>query len=438
MALALRLPFDDEVLSTLIIEYVAEEQVADRRAFLRSILGCQTSSLVSMPRGLKRLSEETRDYWNLTAEEIARQLTCMPYHVASSPCSVAEDVLTSMTGARTKNFNRAELGFGLYSDKTFLRYCRQCIAEDRVEGRRPYFRRTQQLPGVAVCPKHGNYLTCSGLRASTLHIGGAKEYLDVFADGDDLQGENPNGIGIQVLSEVAKRSAQTLIHAEPSAYFDLSKHYKARLDEIGLMHGNGNCRLDELSSAMVSYFGRPYLSWLGLHTPGREARDWIIPLLCQGPTIAPTISHILLQQFLSWNSISVSRFGGGNVLSQGVRVSHSGHLRNSPEAARDGVSMREVTMDLGTSLRTRPSIDWSHRDEVYLEFLKHAANNVRLEIPPRRVSVHRILVLSKVSPGFHRQLKKLPQCREFLAAIVESGEQFRRRLYMYKTRKSSQ
>ncbi|QCP49098.1 hypothetical protein FAZ95_07850 [Trinickia violacea] len=299
MAIALRRPYIDELLGNLIVEYLSEEKVAKRYEFLRSLLGCQATSLVAMPSGLERLCEQTSDYWGMAATEIAEKLTLMPYYVASSSPRVSMNVLAAMTRSSGRIRNRCGLGFGRYTNLETLRYCRQCIREDRDSWRHPYFRRVHQLPGVAVCPKHESLLTCSELRASTLHVDGASAFPTAFEGGRQIEFGHTRPIEIETIVRVAKKSEEILTHAAPSSYFDLRLHYKRCLEGTGYTYRGGNCRLDELSTDIVEYFGEPFLYWVGLFRTGQEARDWLVPLLCLGQAVAPTVSHVLLQQFIA-------------------------------------------------------------------------------------------------------------------------------------------
>lgn len=299
MALAMRRPYEDELLGTLIVQYLADEKVAHQYAFLRSMLDCKTSSLVFMPSGLQRLSEETYGYWHMTETEIAQTVTPAPYFVASSSPRVSKSVLEVMKSSATKVRNRCGLGFGRYSELKCLRYCRQCVRKDVEEGRQPYFHRVHQLPGVAVCPKHEALLVSSDLVASKLHIDGAKGIASAFCTEQELNFRPSSEREMEAAIQVAKRSEETLVHAAPSSLFDLRLHYKQCLNRADYLYKGGGCRLDELSCDIVSYFGKSYLQWLGFFRDGQDARDWLVPLLCRGQAVPPTVAHMLLQQFIA-------------------------------------------------------------------------------------------------------------------------------------------
>ncbi|WP_198390159.1 TnsD family Tn7-like transposition protein [Burkholderia ubonensis] len=307
MAIALRRPYADELLGTLIVEYLADEKVAHRSQFLRSLLGCQATSLVAMPGGLQRLSHQTSDYWGMTATEIAQKLTLMPYYVASSSPRVSLNVLMAMTQYSGRIRNRGGLGFGRYSIAETLRYCQQCVRSDIENGHKPYFRRVHQLPGVAVCTKHMTLLTSSDLSASTLHVDGADGLANAFKGGAKIPLDLMESSRMEVIDRVARRSEEVLMHAAPSDYFNMRVRYRHSLEERGYTYRSGNCRLDELSANIVEYFGEPYLRWLGLFRTGQEARDWLVPLVCQGQAAAPTIAHVLLQQFITSTKVTQCR-----------------------------------------------------------------------------------------------------------------------------------
>jgi Tn7-like transposition protein D len=94
-------------------------------------------------------------------------------------------------------------------------------------------------------------------------------------------------------------SEETLMHAAPSSLFDMRLYYKQCLDQAGYLYKGGGCRLEELSGDVVVHFGKPYLQWLGFFRDGQDARDWLVPLLCRGQAVPPTVAHILLQQFIA-------------------------------------------------------------------------------------------------------------------------------------------
>ena len=105
---------------------------------------------------------------DLSAEQIIREHTLVPYHTFSmNPSRKAEIVDTlSTTGPRPTG---SVLGLGRWSVKppAHLRYCPTCAEEDW-QGNIgvSYWRRVHQLPGVVTCPHHGQPLVVTRIGRS--------------------------------------------------------------------------------------------------------------------------------------------------------------------------------------------------------------------------------------------------------------------------------
>lgn len=297
MAIALRRPRDDELLVNILAEYVRDERLTERLAFLRYVFGYEASSLFDMPGGLDRLAQQTQEYWGLTAEDIAMRLTQFPYEVASGSPEVASLVLSAMKGAENGIRNRRGLGFGRFVRLARFRYCQHCTNEDKSSGIRPYCRRAHQLPGVAICHGHSSPLLISPVPARNPF-----EYDGGF-DGFCQEGEP---IVLHWASDdmtlrymlVAQQSEKVLHSVGPSDLFCRQASYRERLAAAGYSIKADFVRLDDLSRDMVSFFGTSYLSWIGLYREGQRTRDWLVPLLCDGQAVPPTVAHVLLTVYL--------------------------------------------------------------------------------------------------------------------------------------------
>ncbi|SKC69877.1 TnsD family Tn7-like transposition protein [Paraburkholderia hospita] len=300
MALALRRPYPDELLVSVLAEYVDYEEIEHKSAFLRNALGYNATSLFDMPGGTANLALHTAQYWNLSAEAIAYGLTLYPYHVASCSPEVAATVLDVMKSPCLETRNRRGLGFGRFVRLDAFRYCAQCVQDDGLARRGPYLHRAHQLPGCAVCHFHGAYLFSSEIsslrplaRQSEFRAFFTGERLPDFTQGDAVLAKR--------LLAVAVRSEDVLSRASPSSFYRHQCQYKKKLLSAGYILKSGNVRIDELSSDIVGYFGSDYLAWGGLFRRGQRARDWLVPLLCEGQAVPPTIAHVLLQVFLASN-----------------------------------------------------------------------------------------------------------------------------------------
>jgi Tn7-like transposition protein D/TniQ len=302
MAISLSRPKHDEPLMSVVSSYVHELDVCSVAGFLQNLFGYAAPPLLYMPSGLDHVEEETKEYWNLTVQEILEGLTSVFYFVAFSDASVSLRVINMMKGDRVDLRNRLGLGFGRFTALRRLRYCPDCFRDDLEKNQRLHWRRVHQLPGVVFCPRHATLLWSSEAAA-----GGARQVFwpcaeDFFKSGAPLGISKKLGTAQSHVTELASRSAVLLDGHSSSGVESSASNYRTLLKKRGFAFGASQIDLDGLSNAIVHFYGNEYLRWCGLHRTGQGARDWLVPLLCRGQANAPTISHLLLQIFLDTSS----------------------------------------------------------------------------------------------------------------------------------------
>lgn len=80
------------------------------------------------------------------------------------------------------------------------------------------------------------------------------------------------------------------------------------------------------------------------------------------------------------------------------------------------------------SRNRRDRVNWPVRDAEYSTRLRAAVEELRHAHPPRCVSTISILFVAGVKQSTRHQLAKLPRCRQVLKDVVESLQEFRRRI----------
>jgi hypothetical protein len=83
-----------------------------------------------------------------------------------------------------------------------------------------------------------------------------------------------------------------------AGFFQKQDVYRERLKEAGYSWRGTSIHVDRLSQDLVDFYGTGYLSWAGLFRDGQKTRDWVVPLVCEGQAVAPTVSHVLLEVFI--------------------------------------------------------------------------------------------------------------------------------------------
>jgi hypothetical protein len=297
MTTMLNKPNEDEILVGVLVDYVLEMGITEPHRFLHLTLGYQVSNIADLPGGLERVADETSVLWGLSASEIRGLYTTYNYLVASCSELVAHRVAAAMNREPSSPRNRCSLGFGRFVRPRVFLYCEICAAEDRMANRRPYCRRAHQLPGVVICYKHGCLLHQSPV-LTRRPFEAALQNRGICREGVQLDFVDASPARLDIMKQVAVNSFKILNSACQGKFYQNRERYREELEIRGYSLGDSLVQLDKLSADLVETFGASYLESIGLYRKGQGTRDWLVPLLCKGQAVPPTISHVFLQTFL--------------------------------------------------------------------------------------------------------------------------------------------
>ena len=191
-----------------------------------------------------------------------------------------------------------------------LRYCPRCVSEDRQCKGETYWRRTQQLPGVLLCPKHGVWLEHSDIRvpaSSNRHLFWPAE---TCIPHDSLARQFN---GSPTLVTLAQRAAEVLKRVSQAGNEKLrQERYILALAELNLATYSGQIRVEDLLSAFHDFLPNDLARQLGLNT---EPEDWLLRLLRKPRTASHTLYHLIFQVFahveLDDLELPIQPFGSG-------------------------------------------------------------------------------------------------------------------------------
>jgi hypothetical protein len=117
--------------------------------------------------------------------------------------------------------------------------------------------------------------------------------------GEILKIDGVGAASLKMARAVASFSVNTQKRNEQGEFFEKQQWYREQLELRGFRLGENLVQLNELSKHIVATFGAPFLQWVGLYRRGQAVRDWVVPLLCEGQAVPPTVAHALLRIFLS-------------------------------------------------------------------------------------------------------------------------------------------
>lgn len=438
-------PYDDELLYSVVARYLLYYKVKRIHVALENIFGrLVRRPRIALPGSLNYLSESTKMSWNMSPREIADRLTLFPYYSRYLPLERVEkcfNILCSNYGMPIA------AGLALAKNKTpeFLRFCHICRESDVQKNGETYWRRSHQLAGVLVCPKHGELLT----KSNVPFRGSSIDYIDATIGTDEIMPKNNSDLDDadkKILWKVAKRCQEML--RGPIPQWDVSASrlpYRnaAFLRELGTTASHLNPK--HLEASFMSFYGERVITVLGLDLVDKND-NWLRTILRAHRQAYPPLKHAAVQLFLESLPIDETLFFKKRKRkNNAVPAEQIILLRNNWEELLSRVPNRcpdlayEINPKLyksllhndrkwlyasGGRLKTRspykPHINWVTRDEEWSAKLKTAALHI-LNTSLKRVTKNAMLSESGLISYLYSNLDRLPLCK---AVIKEYSEEF--------------
>ncbi|WP_426400731.1 TnsD family Tn7-like transposition protein [Ralstonia sp. R-29] len=278
---------------------------------IRALFGRLVSPSADLICGLGELVRQTYDSWELSSEEIADRHTPLPYYV-----SYATDRARIATYGAIKGNGETKAATILGHAASHVvapakfRFCAQCAREDITHYGEAYWRRSFQLPGVIVCPKHQLSLRESSVPTrprSTREWYAGNTLITASLEDDSTQ--NPLWNGNPHVLEVARRSIHLLVSGSAESFPAMHEHYFALAQEAGLTRPSGIVDPDALSRGMKEMYGEDFLNATGLSVSAAQRLTWPREMMVRARASFQPLQHLLLSHFLEWYSTSVKGKG---------------------------------------------------------------------------------------------------------------------------------
>jgi hypothetical protein len=259
MAIALFPHLDGETLGSNFGRYGEFIGAESTLAIRRRLFGYPCKPDTRLPSGMSHLAEQTRDYWNLDAEQIIKRGTEFYYATATMSVKQRDSMLSDMLkqpGGRI--LRRSAVGWGAERVASF-RYCEDCLAEWRESGIPAHWMVDHQLPGVYVCPVHLRMLKGAKRGIHQKLIDSTVTALKDVDDEDVLARASSSELA--AFADVARISAQYRI---ASGSVPSVAMYRELLGTAGYTWLTGGVDIRAFTSSMVGHFGHEYCQATGL------------------------------------------------------------------------------------------------------------------------------------------------------------------------------
>lgn len=176
--------YEDELFYSACARCLKRMGVISSQRNIYSLFGVKSKSIAFYALDLDTFIASLPTNYKLTADEIIEKHTLFPWHAPFLSKQRQEVVRLQMHG---KGGQSLYSSIGMRNSKVKLdlnlRYCSDCVKEDRQEYGEAYWHRVHQIPGITICPYH-----LLPLQVSTARVTNGGAYYsytaveDVFVD----------------------------------------------------------------------------------------------------------------------------------------------------------------------------------------------------------------------------------------------------------------
>jgi hypothetical protein len=299
MTVALPLPYEDELLYSVICRYMNEAAVEAPTSVLRILFGRIVHPSRDLLFDLGQFAEQTQIPWGLSAFQIAQRYTLLPYYTSyatQARRAAVYEVINGMKGGQLRTLLGLQATH-VQNPSTF-RFCKQCAKDDMARVGEAYWKRSHQLPGVFACLVHGIALQISSLPQSSksmkLWLPGHDVIATTASTCSDIANSWANNAD---LLEVMRKSTELIFDASPHLLPHMRDYYYKRAQDVGLVESNGYIQMKTIRAKMIGMYGQEYLDAIGLSLSPSPKEAWPLRMMKREQLSYQPLQHILLRYF---------------------------------------------------------------------------------------------------------------------------------------------
>lgn len=159
-------PYPDELLYSVCARFHERVQYPNKKNTLRELFGDEAAiAVVDLPSNLRNLASALPAGSPYTVERLINQHTLLPFFAPFLHPKQFRQLWADMEGSRGPAIHmRSGLMGSLVQPPEWLRFCPECVQEDKQQFSESYWHRLHQIPGVEICPQHQVRLVDSQVR----------------------------------------------------------------------------------------------------------------------------------------------------------------------------------------------------------------------------------------------------------------------------------
>lgn len=452
-------PYPDELFYSVIARYKVWNGILDNKTLLRELYGkVSVTAGRQLPANFESLINNLPYTYAKKANELIMENTTFKFYTAFATKEISEKIFCSMAGNNGSNiYNTLGLSNNLVHIDTSMKYCEECIAEDRRNYGEAYWHLKHQFDGVLVCNKHNRVLKVLDKSIEKIN---RQEYLnleiEVEADDGDYIAQLDDRT--MMLQKIYCNNMEKLIQMD-FKYKEINyfrERYVEKLIEMGISDNRMKLNQEDILKAFKGFYGEKYLDALGINFYIKNQYNWVTKICRKHRNLFHPMQHLLMIKFLNIDIEEL--FQKDDVKTDNKDKIQKKNINEIKERRKSWLILKDVHRDLSVSelrkydystyrwllkydkewiLKNSPKrkrkgnnhkIDWKQRDKEILVLCKNAVSEIlKSDEKPQRASKALIGRMIGKQYLIAKYLERLAETEKFLDDNVESVEQFQER-----------
>lgn len=297
-------PYNQELMYSICSRFSDRMHYPTIQAVHQDLFGCKhLKAVVELPSNLDYLINTLPLGHKYTLEKLINNHTLLPFYRAFLSSEQLSVILKEMrcrtSGALLTRVGNPSRLFAL----SRLRFCTECVEDDRKNGEECYWHRVHQIGYVMICPIHGIPLTQSSVRSGNASNQFISAKYAVRMGGDRLAVPS---VYYEFLLQIARDVDWILKQSELSHGPEvLRRKYHAILNDQGLIsHPPGlvspliRTNMGELRRRFQAFYSRELLELLHCGLNEYSCDNWLSRLLHNNESNRFPLHHLLLVHLL--------------------------------------------------------------------------------------------------------------------------------------------
>lgn len=292
-------PYPDELLFSLCSRYYVRSGNISYKGTLDDLFSNRSlTASISLPSGISSLIKNMPPHSKINEEQLIHQHTLYLFNTAFLPDEQAKSIYQAMCSNDGKGiYVRSGLNASGVPQNEFLRFCKECMQEDKEMYGELYWHRSHQLSGIHCCLKHFTPLYNSDIKV----VGSNKHRFAI----PTLENCSKNRAVLDEVSEktrleyikhcrkMAKLILQLMNHDfEHHALNWFDQKYRNKLAEFGLAYYTGRVKQRKWREYFQTVYSEEVLQLF--HSPLRGEQDWLSLIVQKNRKSFHPIRHLLV------------------------------------------------------------------------------------------------------------------------------------------------